>query len=42
MKSEQVQILTENFEACELSGRPIADHFVGVNNMVELGWGSQC
>ncbi|MFM8477889.1 MAG: DNA damage-inducible protein D [Planctomycetaceae bacterium] len=27
--------------ACEVSGHPIADHFVGVNKMVDLGSGSQ-
>ncbi len=27
--------------ACELSGHPVADHFVGVNKMVDLGSGSQ-
>jgi len=27
--------------ACEVSGHPVADHFVGVNKMVELGSGSQ-
>lgn len=81
MKTEQIQYLTENFEACaqrtdsgveywlardlqhllgytewrnfnnsavlkaraacEVSGRAVGDHFVGVNKMVELGSGSQ-
>lgn len=27
--------------ACEVSGHPVADHFVGVNKMVDLGSGSQ-
>jgi DNA-damage-inducible protein D len=27
--------------ACELSGHPVADHFVGVTKMVDLGSGSQ-
>ncbi|MEI7850755.1 MAG: DNA damage-inducible protein D, partial [Kiritimatiellales bacterium] len=27
--------------ACEHSGHPVADHFVGVNKMVDLGSGSQ-
>jgi DNA-damage-inducible protein D len=27
--------------ACEVSGHPIDDHFVGVNKMVDLGSGSQ-
>ncbi|MFA7370151.1 MAG: DNA damage-inducible protein D, partial [Kiritimatiellales bacterium] len=27
--------------ACEISGHPVADHFVGVNKMVDLGSGSQ-
>jgi hypothetical protein len=27
--------------ACEVSGHPVTDHFVGVNKMVDLGSGSQ-
>ena len=27
--------------ACEISGHPVADHFVGVNKMVDLGSGSR-
>jgi len=27
--------------ACEVSGHPATDHFVGVNKMVDLGSGSQ-
>lgn len=36
-----LQVVTKAKTACELSGQSIADHFVEVNKMVELGSGSQ-
>jgi DNA-damage-inducible protein D len=34
-------VLSKAKTACELSGHPVADHFVDVNKMVDLGSGSQ-
>jgi DNA-damage-inducible protein D len=34
-------VVTKAKTACEVSGHPIADHFVDVNKMVDLGSGSQ-
>lgn len=34
-------VITRAKTACELSGHPVADHFVDVNKMVDLGSGSQ-
>ena len=34
-------VLTRAKTACELSGRPVADHFVDVAKMVDLGSGSR-
>jgi len=34
-------VITKAKIACETSGHPIGDHFVGVNKMVDLGSGSQ-
>jgi DNA-damage-inducible protein D len=33
--------ISKAITACELSGHPASDHFVGVNKMVDLGSGSQ-
>jgi DNA-damage-inducible protein D len=34
-------VLSKAKTACELSGHPVADHFVDINKMVDLGSGSQ-
>ncbi len=34
-------VISKGKQACELSGHPVADHFVDVNKMVELGSGSR-
>jgi len=34
-------VISKAKTACEVSGHPVADHFVDVNKMVELGSGSQ-
>lgn len=36
-----IQVVNKAKTACELAGHAIADHFVGVNKMVDLGSGSQ-
>jgi DNA-damage-inducible protein D len=36
-----LNVVTKAKTACEVSGRPIGNHFVDVNKMVELGSGSQ-
>ena len=36
-----LNIVSKAKTACELSEHPIADHFVDINKMVELGSGSQ-
>ena len=48
MKSDLIQswrnftaVINKAKTACEVSGHPIADHFVDVNKMVDLGSGSQ-
>ena len=35
-------VLGEARTACEVSGHRVTDHFVEVNNMVDLSYGSHC
>ncbi len=36
-----LQVINKAKQACSNSGHPIQDHFVDVNKMVSLGFGSQ-